>query len=115
MVRARLASLALASSLLALSGCSLGEHFHHNRPGLSPTTREARGQASCCCDSPGEIGTDMEGPGLGMPPPDTSIFSNEPPTLQQGPQIVPGTPWSPPQPRIVPVPQPSASPMPYTP
>jgi hypothetical protein len=81
-----------------------------------------QGSSACCC----EDGTPMTlgaGPGfVSPPPPDTSVFGTEPPALSQGPQgpqiiTVPqqgGVPWTPPQPRIVPVPQ-NAAPMPYTP
>lgn len=148
MVRARLASFALAGSLLAVSGCFHlsergGLHRHatcgttitgRSHSGRSVTDRslvgrspaivatpyvQRGGDACCCADGSGAISV-AEGPFV-PPPPDTSVFTSEPPALSsQGPQIIDvprqsgSAPWTPPQPRLMPVPQ-NATPTPYTP
>ena len=115
MVRARLASLALAGSLLLSSGCVSmhPEDECHNGGWFSRfrlASRTTAPQAPCDCE-----GGVPQGDGAVMVPPNSYVPNGFPPNTFVAPPpgvmtVPPGTTQPP---RIVPVPQ--ASPMPYSP
>lgn len=108
MVRARLAHLGLATTLLWVSGCVSSSECCHsggwgNRFGLASRT-----VASSDCEGCGAAGL-ADGPIMAGP--SAPGFTTPPSTLTMPTTVTPGPQGTPP--RIVPVPQ--ANPMPYSP
>jgi hypothetical protein len=108
MVRARLASLALSSSLLLSSGCaSWHQDECHNGGWFSRFRLASRTTAPACeCEGGMAPGGDMVVPPNAFVPP--SAFVPPPPAVMTNP------PGAAQPPRIIPVPQ-QATPIPYNP